>query len=75
MDKASDFESEDCRFESCQGRIFFLKNIFENHDNCSVDSAIFKCMNKNGFQIFHIESHDLIIFFAKKTIGNDLNFY
>ena len=24
MDKASDFESEDCRFESCHGRIIFL---------------------------------------------------
>ena len=23
MDKASDFESEDCRFESCHGRLFF----------------------------------------------------
>lgn len=24
MDKASDFESEDCRFESCHGQFFFL---------------------------------------------------
>ena len=24
MDKASDFGSGDCRFESCQGRIFFF---------------------------------------------------
>lgn len=24
MDKASDFESEDCRFESCRGRLIFV---------------------------------------------------
>ena len=24
MDKASDFESEDCRFESCHGRIYYF---------------------------------------------------
>ncbi len=24
MDKASDFGSEDCRFESCHGRCYFL---------------------------------------------------
>ena len=31
MDKASDFESGDCRFESCQGRfvLFFLAHFLK----------------------------------------------
>ena len=33
MDKASDYESGDCRFESCQDQTFFAKvtGVFRNH--------------------------------------------
>ena len=29
MDNASDYESEDCRFESCQAQIFFLQYLYQ----------------------------------------------
>ena len=31
MDKASDFGSEDCRFESCHGRVFLFNNKTYKH--------------------------------------------
>ena len=40
MDKASDFESEDCRFESCRGRLTFYYRL---HDcvHCSFENREF----------------------------------
>ena len=50
MDNASDFESEDCEFESRRGRIFFL-NLKTNNLNMSFFFDIYKqyYWSKNNF--------------------------
>ena len=70
MDKAPDFGSGDCRFESCHGRNFILKGI-----NCikftvylliilflnekSSNRKCFKCMNKLGY--FYVTAKSIIM--------------
>ena len=46
MDKASDFGSEDCRFESCHGRIPFDAYVSLSHNlrKYSIDT---KCKHKS----------------------------
>ena len=50
MDKASDFGSEDCRFESCHGRDFFGKNTskIQTHFRvCWVSEVIKRLLDRN----------------------------
>lgn len=46
MDKASDFGSEDCRFESCQGRI--LINVRHETSHCSRNIFEHSCSERNN---------------------------
>ena len=43
MDKASDFESEDCEFKSRRGRLYFFSNFYEWHSGAFTGDLVFVC--------------------------------
>ena len=65
MDKASDFGSEDCRFESCRGRLFCLFFV-SVYNNCKIfDTMLYnKPLHKNEI-LLNVIVFILVLLFLK----------
>ena len=64
MDKASDFGSEDCRFESCQGRVnpLFFSSTFDSPllltaSRILLQAAALRCLYFTSFHITRLYSN------------------
>ena len=60
MDKASDFESEECRFESCHDRVEYICMYFFGH---IWEHTHVRC------QGVVVETHEIVIFHLKKLVS------
>ena len=76
-DKASDYESGDCRFESCQGQFFFLTNTLEGEKKFAppggLEPPTFRLTAERASQLRHGGLGDLTVKMSECNNSEALN--